>query len=146
MNHRILKGAALAILVVSGGASIAGAARAIGLVQAPVLAAVDAIEPGQWQLREDGSTAAPRSVCLSDPATLLQIEHGQAHCNRFIVTDQPRAATVTYTCPGAGNGRTTIKLESANDFHLETQGIISGAPFDKGYRAHRLGACDAHAR
>lgn len=123
-----------------------GISGAIGANQAPALAALDGIEPGQWQLREIGTTAPPRSLCISDPATLLQIEHGLAHCSRFVVTDQPRAATVSYTCPGAGNGRTTIKLESANDFHLDTQGIHGGAPFDKGYQAHRIGACTTPAR
>lgn len=144
MQHRVLKGVAVAAMVASTGVAMISAAGAAGLVQAPSLVALDAIEPGQWQLREIGTTTPPRSLCIIDPATLLQIEHGSARCTRFVVTDQPRAATISYNCPGAGSGRTTIKLESSKDFHLDTQGINGGAPFDKGYQAHRLGPCGAH--
>lgn len=128
----------LAGLLACGG--VAGAAQMASLVSA------GAIEPGQWQLREVGSSAAPRSLCVTDPVMLLQIEHGLAHCTHLVLNDQARSGTISYTCPGTGNGRTTLKLESASDFRLETQGINGGAPFDKAYQAHRIGACAVPAR
>lgn len=149
-------GAAAVTMVIAVAAASAGLAsgfpfQSVGAARPPAAAAspttaaaLDAIEPGQWELREAGAVpAAPRSVCVADPATLLQIEHGAVRCNRFVVADQPRAVTVSYTCPGAGSGRTTIKLVSGSDFQLDTQGINGGAPFDKNYRAHRTGACKA---
>jgi len=111
---------------------------------APTLAAVGQIEPGQWQLREVGGAA--RSMCVSDPDSLFQIEHMGAQCSRFVVDDQPRSATVHYTCPGAGNGRTSIKIETRNSFHLDTQGILNGAPFDTAFDARRTGACGVAVR
>ncbi len=116
-----------------------GVAFASGTV--PSLIAVDAIEPGQWQVTEVGSNAPARSLCVADPVQLLHIEHGQAHCTHLTLSDLPRAGTISYSCAGSGNGRTTLKLVSSNDFRLETQGILEGAPFDKAYQAHRLGSC-----
>ncbi len=138
MKAALMVRSALAGLLVCGGAAAAA--------EMATLVAVSAIEPGQWQLREVGTSAAPRSMCVTDPATLLQIEHGQAHCTYLVLSDQARTGTISYSCPGAGNGRTTLKLESASDFRLETQGINGGAPFDKAYQAHRMGACAATAR
>ena len=127
-------GAAFALLA----CSVAGAA------QAPRLAALSAITPGQWQLTETGGAA--RSICVPDPLMLLQIEHGAAQCSRFVIADDRRSATVHYTCPGSGHGRTTISVVDGDQFHLQTQGIHDGAPFDTDYEARRIGACAGGAR
>jgi hypothetical protein len=108
---------------------------------APQLAVLTRIETGQWQLREAGSTTPAKSLCVSDPAVLLQIGHVGAQCSRFVIADAPDSATVHYTCPGAGHGRTTISLETPRLLHLQTQGIASGAPFDLDYEARRVGVC-----
>ncbi len=120
---------------------VAGAAIAAGPVNGPVAAAIGDITPGQWQLREAGSSAPPRTMCVSNPDRLVQLEHPGASCNRILLNDQPRTVTISYTCPGAGHGRTMIRLETRNSFHLETQGIAGGAPFDMAFEARRTGNC-----
>ncbi|OYY89329.1 MAG: hypothetical protein B7Y45_12630 [Sphingomonas sp. 28-66-16] len=139
MYRDLIARPALAGLILCAGAAGAVAAKA------PALAALQTIEAGQWQFREIGSAAAPKIMCVGDPSTLIQIKHADTACARFVVEDQPRSATISYTCPGTGRGRTTIRVESPRDFHLETQGIAGGAPFDTAYQAHRLGACAAGA-
>lgn len=120
---------------------LAAAGGAAGAAQAPRLAALEAVEPGQWVLKEkDG---ASRSICVADPRALMQLQHGGAQCSRFIVANDPRSATVHYTCPGAGHGRSTLSLESRDQFRLQTQGIWEGAPFDTEYEGHRVGGCGA---
>ena len=126
--------------------AVAGLLLAAGLgtaapARAPQLAVLTRIETGQWQLREAGSTASPRSICVSDPAVLLQIGHVGAQCSRFVIADAPDSATVHYTCPGAGHGRTALTLETPRLLHLQTQGMAGGAPFDLDYEARRVGAC-----
>lgn len=141
-----MKVAMIAQLALAGLLMAGGAPKADGASPTASLIAIDAIEPGLWQLRELGSTAAPRPMCVIDPATLLQIEHGQARCTHLVLNDSARSGTISYTCPGTGNGRTTLRLESSREFRLETQGIMGGAPFDKVYQAHRMGACTGGTR
>lgn len=121
-----------------------------GLVAAaggPVLVAVARIEPGQWQLRDTGSAAPPRAVCIGDAAALIQYGHGGgAACRRLVITDEADIATVHYTCPGVGHGRTTFKVATPRAFNLETQGIVNGAPFDERFEARRVGACPPGAQ
>jgi len=131
---------AAALILCASGAFAASPAAS------PVVAVFNQIEPGQWQLRETGFTALPRTMCISDPATLVQFQHPGAQCQRTVLADQPHSATIQYACPGAGNGRTTIRIETAKSFHLDTQGIASGAPFDMGFEARRMGNCAAAVR
>lgn len=106
----------------------------------PALAALSSIEPGQWQLREiDGPES--KSVCIADPRNLIQLHHQGAKCSRMVVSNDPRTAVVHYTCPGVGNGRTSITVETGRLFQLETQGMDGGAPFDNSYEARRTGTC-----
>jgi hypothetical protein len=124
----------LAALLLVGGLGAAAPA------QAPQLNALTHIELGQWQLKEAGGGAA-QSLCVADPAVLLQLGHPRAQCSRLIIDDTAELATVQYTCPGIGHGRTTIAVETPRLLHLQTQGIASGAPFDLDYEARRVGAC-----
>ena len=112
---------------------------------APLLAALTQIELGQWQLKELGSAATTRSLCVSDPTALLQLGHPGAQCSRFVIADTPGIATVHYTCRGAGHGRTTVSVETPRLIHLQTQGIANGAPFDFDYEARRTGGCPLSA-
>lgn len=107
----------------------------------PSLHVLGAIEHGQWELREQGAVGAPRTLCLGDPDALVQIQHAQQQCARFVVDDQPMAAIVTYDCKGAGRGRTVIRAESARLIHVDTQGLSGGAPFDMSFEGRRTGAC-----
>ena len=136
-NSRHPGRAALFGLLLIGGLTAAAPARA------PELAALTRIETGQWQLKEPGATGTARSLCIVDPAVLLQLGHGGAQCSRFVIADTPDTATVHYTCPGAGHGRTTISMETPRLLHIQTQGIAGGAPFDLDYEGRRIGACPA---
>lgn len=107
----------------------------------PPLAILAQVEPGQWQLREVGTSNPARALCVADPAALLQLGHPGASCSRFVITDTPGSATVHYTCPGAGHGRTTLSIETPRLLHVATQGIAGGLPFDHDFEARRLGAC-----
>ncbi|MDR6847455.1 MAG: DUF3617 domain-containing protein [Sphingomonas sp.] len=107
----------------------------------PTLTAVARIEPGQWQIKELGTDSAARTLCIADPTVLIQYGHSAGQCQRFIIDNEPDLATVHYTCPGNGHGRTTFKISTPRAFNLDTQGIVSGAPFDYHYEARRIGAC-----
>ncbi|MBX9730162.1 MAG: DUF3617 domain-containing protein [Sphingomonas sp.] len=113
---------------------------------APTVAVLAQIEPGQWQLREIESTAPPRLICITDPGNLVQFDHPGGQCSQFVVEDLPRVATINYSCTGAGHGRTTIRIESKNGFHLDIQGIAGGAPFDTSFEARRIGVCTTARR
>lgn len=103
------------------------------------LTALDQLEPGQWQL--DSKDHAPKLVCVADGSELIQVEHDQNGCSRFIVANDPKSSTVHYSCPGAGWGRTTIRVETARSAQVQTQGIVKNAPFDFTLAAKRIGAC-----
>lgn len=129
-----------------GTRAVAAAVMVGGLIAAapataPTLAAVARIEPGQWQIKELGGDSAGRTLCIADPAILIQYGHSSAQCQRFVIDNEPDLATVHYTCPGNGHGRTTFKISTPRAFNLDTQGIVSGAPFDYHYEARRIGAC-----
>lgn len=109
--------------------------------RAPVIAALRAIEPGQWQLRPLGGEGPGRSMCVFDPAVLIQLRHPGATCTRFVVENEAQTATIHYTCPGDGYGRTTIDVETSRLFQLDSQGIAGNAPFAVSYEGRRLGAC-----
>lgn len=125
--------AALAMIAALGGAGPSS------------LAAVARIEPGQWQFKPLNSDAAPRMLCVADPAALMHFGRHGSSCRHIVVTDQPDLATVQYACAGAGNGSTTLRVATPRAFDLETQGIDGGAPYQESYQAHRIGACPAGA-
>ncbi len=107
----------------------------------PVLNALTAIQPGQWELRVAGEE--PRAICLSDPEALFQIRHRANACSRLVISDSKAAATVHYSCPGAGWGRTTVRVSTPAAVHISTQGIADNAPFDFEVAAKRIGDCPA---
>jgi hypothetical protein len=107
-------------------------------------AALRGLLPGLWQLKSLAEPAAPvRSLCVTDPAIFLQLGHPRMQCAFSILADDPHGATVNYVCTGAGRGRTVIGVETPRLFHLQTQGIANGAPFDLDYEARRTGDCPA---
>lgn len=109
--------------------------------QAPTLAMLDRLEKGSWQLRERGKDAVLQTMCLGDARRMIQIEHPQSNCSRYIIEDTPASVTVHYTCPGAGHGRTTIRSETNRLVQIDTQGIAGGRPFSQAIEARRTGAC-----
>lgn len=107
--------------------------------------ALSRIERGQYEISEVGSTAPPRSVCVADPAILLQMQHPGAACARFVMADGPDGTTVSYRCPSGGHGRTVVTVTTPRSFDIDTQGIAGGAPFDLNYQGRRVGACSARS-
>jgi hypothetical protein len=108
--------------------------------QAPGLAMLGELERGSWQVR-DRSDGSSRAICLGDPAQLLQLRHPRGGCSRYVISDTAGEVTVHYTCPGAGHGRTTIRRETNRLVQIDTQGLVSGAPFSDAFEARRTGPC-----
>ena len=133
MLRRALRPAAAgALILLCGGASSQGSRSG--------LAALNGIEHGQWQLSEAG--AAPKKLCMSNPATLLQLRHPGAQCTQVVIENSRQVAAIHYTCPGHGYGRTTVSVETARLIKIETQGIVDGAPFASEIEGRKLGACN----
>jgi hypothetical protein len=108
------------------------------------LTALAKLEPGLWQLRDlDQRNAAGQSICIADPNLLMQIEHRNSPCSRLVLANQPKGATVHYTCPANGFGRTSLRVETSHLAKIDTQGIIDNAPFAYRAEARRVGACTA---
>jgi len=117
---------------------------ALGLpaaAQAPLmpLQALDHLETGLWRIEAEGR--APRSLCLSDPASLTQVVHEGPTCRRFVIANEARSATVHYSCAAAGWGRTTVRVDNPRQVQIQTQGIQGRAPFDFTAQARRTGPC-----
>lgn len=103
------------------------------------LTALTGIEGGQWQLKtSDGATT---NLCLSNPAALIQLRHPHAQCAQVVVENSADTATVHYTCPGHGYGQTTISVETSRLVHIDTTGILDGAPFSDDIEARKSGPC-----
>lgn len=125
------------------------AAFALALAAAPTpaqgpgkLTALARLEPGLWQIRDLADrSAAPKSLCVADPDILTQVEHRSAPCSRLVLSNDERSATVHYTCPAHGFGRTSVRVESSRLAKIDTQGIIDNAPFAYRAEARRVGAC-----
>ena len=116
--------------------------------RAPSILALAQLEPGQWQLIEQASDAPSRMtkrVCLGDASALLQVQHPGAACSRYVIANEAKSATVHYTCPGAGHGRTTVRVETPRLIRIDTQGIADNAPFEFVLEGRRIGACPAGA-
>ena len=127
--------------------TIAGAAPltlllAPAAAQAPGLAMLDRLQPGEWEVRfRDGSTA--HRLCVRSGRELIQLRHTDRGCSRYVVDDGASEVTVQYTCKGTGYGRTSIRRESSVLAQLESQGIAGGLPFQFTAEARRVGACSS---
>ena len=115
---------------------------AAGMPQLQRINAMNGVEPGLWSihaLEKGEADVAP--YCVADPTRLLQFRHPSANCTRLVITDTPRIATIQYSCPGAGWGRTSVRVVSPTMLRLDTQGIADNAPFALSAVARRLGDC-----
>lgn len=115
----------------------------VAAAEAP-LAALSQIEPGQWALTSTGGQA--RSICLGDPRVLLQLQHNGVACSRFVIANDKAVTVVHYTCPGAGHGRTQVKVETSRLIQIQSQGISNNAPFDWAMEGRLTGACTSAGR
>lgn len=108
--------------------------------QAPSLTMLSALDDGLWELRpRDGS--AVRRLCVRSGLELIQLQHTESNCSRFVVEDGTQAVTVQYTCRGNGYGRTSIRRETSSLVQIDSQGIAGGLPFQFSAEARRVGAC-----
>jgi hypothetical protein len=105
------------------------------------LAALKLLEPGLWELDIKGR--APKLSCVVNTAVLVQIEHDQPGCSRFVIANDAKSSTVHYSCQRTGWGRTTVRVETPAAAVIQTQGISRNQPFDYIVQAHRVGACAA---
>src|SRR5688572_16354393 len=102
MSLKSALGRAIFMLVAAGAASAWAATSEVR----PPLAALAMLQPGLWQLKTEGE--APRKVCVADPYALIQLRHRANACGRLVIANEKSTATIHYSCPGAGWGRTTI--------------------------------------
>lgn len=108
------------------------------------LSALAQLQPGLWQIREIGNPQVrARSICVADPGLLMQIQHGAEPCTRLVISDQPAGATVHYTCPANGFGRTSVRVDTPRVAKIDTQGIFHNAPFAFRAEVRRVGDCPA---
>ncbi|WP_306095706.1 hypothetical protein [Sphingomonas sp. DG1-23] len=129
---RLMRPAVLAALILFGAAGAPAQRSATPN-------ALAGIEHGQWQLRSVDGTM--RKLCIANPAMLIQIVHGNTQCEHFVMENSQRSATIRYTCPSHGHGRTTISVDTPRVINLETQGVANGAPFSERFEGRRIGAC-----
>lgn len=122
-------------------AGLAPAAIAPIAARSTTLPALTRLMEGSWELRERGSKAAPQRICAADPLALMQVRHAGRACSRFVIDSQSDRATVHYTCPGVGHGRTTLRVETNRLVQIETQGFVEGAPFQTRYEGRFVGPC-----
>jgi len=126
------------------GLGVAGSAvLAAATAPAPAPRVLARIQPGQWTLR--GLDAAPRSMCIADPAMLLQLRHPGPGCSRTVLEDGPSQGQVHYSCPGHGYGDTVVRVETPSLIHVDSQGVADNAPFNMSVEARRTGACSGRA-
>lgn len=118
------------LLFASGGASAQ---------RSDPVSALNLMERGQWQLRD--ASGRTQRLCITNPAVLLQIRHGRAQCEQFVLENAARSATVRYTCAGRGRGRTAIMIETPRLVQIDTQGVADGQPFSEQYEARMVGPC-----
>ena len=109
--------------------------------QTPGLAALDGLMPGEWTLKERGSRDPGQKVCLGNPEVLLQIQHSNISCKRYVIENSPKKLRVSYKCGGAGHGVTEIKHESSALVQITSQGIRNNAPFSVNLEGRRTGSC-----
>ncbi|MEY3659051.1 MAG: hypothetical protein RL425_1812 [Pseudomonadota bacterium] len=105
------------------------------------LHALSSIETGLWDLRSTGGRDVGRSMCVTDPAVLLQLGHPGRVCSRFPIVNQPKQADVYYSCAGAGQGQTRVRVETPRLVQIETQGFLYQDPFSFSFEARRIGDC-----
>lgn len=109
--------------------------------EAPPITALSQLQPGKWSLTSRDPAFAPRAICIGDARVLIQIRHPNPGCTKFVVTNEPTRAVVSYKCPGGGSGMTTVRVETPRLAQIETQGLAGGAPFDFAIEARRIGGC-----
>ena len=123
-------------------ARFAAATVPLALIAAAPATVLTRAEPGYWEIERSGSPA--RRACVSNIASLAQLEHSGKPCTRVVIRANAASATIHYTCTGGGFGESTITLVTPRSLRVQTQGISAGAPFNYTFQARRVGNCPAH--
>ena len=119
----------------------AGAAVAVAAASEPSM--LKTVQPGQWEVQRSG--AAPQRMCVRNVASLAQLEHRGRSCTRVVIRETAAAATIHYTCTGAGFGESSLSLVTPRSIRVQTQGISSDtSPFNYKFQARRVGDCPSH--
>lgn len=108
------------------------------------LSLLETLDRGLWQLRGVGgapSRSVVSSLCLGSPIKLIQIQHGDSDCTRFVVNSTANSLTVSYICEGQGQGMTTIRKETNKLIQVQSQGIMNNAPFSFSVEGRHAGRC-----
>lgn len=129
----------LAAALALAGATFALAGPVSG--QQPVLAMLDTLDRGNWEMRFRSEDGGVKRMCLRNGRELLQLRHPGEKCNRVVVDESTTEVIVHYTCPGRGYGRTRIRRESSRLVQIDSQGIANGLPFAFAAEARRVGEC-----
>ncbi|RDC61020.1 hypothetical protein HME9302_02237 [Alteripontixanthobacter maritimus] len=101
---------------------------------------LNGLDKGMWTIRfRDGTPS--RRICVKQGSDLIQLRHRGSNCRRYVVENSGNVASVQYSCPGNGFGRTSVRRESSSLVQLESQGIAGGQPFEFTAEARRTGPC-----
>lgn len=122
-------------------AGLWGVLTAPSAAQAPVPFALQILEKGAWEATPRAPTEKALNVCLGDPRQLLQLHHRGKRCSYHVIENRANSAIVHYSCPGAGQGRTMLRIETSQLVQIHTQGVANAAPFAIAYEARRKGKC-----
>ena len=131
------------LLKYAGICLVAGTAT-LAVAQSSGSALLNSLEKGLWELRAVGggtSRAAQSRLCLGSASKLVQIQHGSAECSQRILRTEADRVTVSYSCPGLGQGITTIRKESSRLIHIDSQGVRNGSPFNFTVEGRLNGRC-----
>ena len=129
------------IKIISATAAVLSGFAIAAPAQTPGFALLDGLTQGEWTLKERGSREPGQKVCLGNPELLLQIQHGNANCTRYVIENSPKKLRVSYKCGSAGQGVTEIKKESSGLVQIFSQGIRNNAPFSVTVEGRRTGSC-----
>jgi hypothetical protein len=122
---------------------LAHASHAEEAKQGNALVSARSVMPGSWNVKYDDGTSL--KICIADIQAFIQLAHAGPPCGRLIIEDEADRATVHYTCPGAGWGRTSLVVETPRLVRINSQGIANRMPFAFDAEARRIGPCEAAA-
>lgn len=122
-------------------AGLWGVLTAPSAAHAPVPFALQILEKGAWEATPRVPKEKVLNVCLGDPKQLLQLHHPRKRCSYHVIENRANSAIVHYSCPGAGQGRTMLRIETSRLVQIHTQGVADAAPFALAYEARRKGEC-----
>jgi hypothetical protein len=136
---RLVGWAAFAVLVLLGAGAEAPA-------QAPAPTVLASLETGLWEFKELSVASQPTRLCVTDVRQLLQPLQPTPVCKQFTAENDGDHAAVAYDCAARGQGRTSLRVETARLVQIDSQGVAGGRPFAARYEARRVGACTAALR